>query len=93
MHAQEPKEKDDLVREYMAESLLALASDEAGRKALWAVRAPEILKKGCVDGRRGLFVRACQHVRLSTRSDWGPHKLYGCSCSCVHAPLVQPPSS
>lgn len=40
------REKDDTVREAMAESLAALASTKAGRDALWKVKAPEVLKKG-----------------------------------------------
>ncbi|KAK9846461.1 hypothetical protein WJX81_004401 [Elliptochloris bilobata] len=41
-----PKEGDSVVRESLAEALMMLAETEAGRKALWGVRAPEMLKKG-----------------------------------------------
>lgn len=44
----EPKEKEEVVREAMAESVMALANTEAGRKALWKVKAPEHIQKGWV---------------------------------------------
>lgn len=42
----DPKEKDDSVRQAIAECLLALASCRQGRVALWKVKGPEILRKG-----------------------------------------------
>ena len=41
------REKDDSIREAMAEALLAFASTRLGRAALWKIKAPDILKKGC----------------------------------------------
>eukprot|EP00798_Chlamydomonas_sp_ICE-L_P011519 gene11519-34233_t len=46
INGEEPKEKDDSVREAMAESVLSLAGLEEGRAALWKVKAPDVLRKG-----------------------------------------------
>jgi hypothetical protein len=44
----EPKEGDEVVREAAAESVMALASTEKGRDAMWDVGAPELIRKGYV---------------------------------------------
>ena len=40
------REKDITIRQCMAESLLAVASTSEGRKVLWKIKGPDILKKG-----------------------------------------------
>ncbi|PNH11428.1 hypothetical protein TSOC_001796 [Tetrabaena socialis] len=42
----EPLEKEETVRECMAESVLVLAGTATGRDALWEAGAPEALRKG-----------------------------------------------
>ncbi|KAG2448786.1 hypothetical protein HYH02_006138 [Chlamydomonas schloesseri] len=49
INGQEPKEKEDSVRECMAEAVLVLAGTERGRDALWEAGAPEALRKGYED--------------------------------------------
>ena len=46
VNGQDPKEKDDSVRQSIAESLLALASCKQGRVALWRIKGPDLLRKG-----------------------------------------------
>ncbi|GFR42528.1 hypothetical protein Agub_g3428, partial [Astrephomene gubernaculifera] len=46
---QQPLEKEDTVRECMAEAVLVLAGSERGRDVLWEVGAPEALRKGYED--------------------------------------------
>lgn len=41
-----PKEHDAQVRALVAETVLCIASYDAGRKALWKANAPELLRKG-----------------------------------------------
>ncbi len=42
----QPGTQDEHVRECMAESIMVLASTEAGRAALWKVKAPERIRAG-----------------------------------------------
>ncbi|GAX76264.1 hypothetical protein CEUSTIGMA_g3708.t1 [Chlamydomonas eustigma] len=49
INGEEPKEKDTIVRQSMSRALLALASTQLGRDALWKIKAPDILKKGYED--------------------------------------------
>lgn len=46
---QQPLEKEDTVRECLAEAVLVLARTDKGRDALWEVGAPEALRKGYED--------------------------------------------
>jgi hypothetical protein len=49
INGQDPKEKDDSIRQAIAESLLSLASCKQGRVALWklpTVKGPDLLRKG-----------------------------------------------
>ena len=46
INGQDPEEKDNSVRQAIAESLLALASCKQGRVALWKVKGPDLLRKG-----------------------------------------------
>ncbi|EFJ52357.1 hypothetical protein VOLCADRAFT_103022 [Volvox carteri f. nagariensis] len=49
INGQPPLEKEDTVRECMAESILVLANTDKGRDALWEAGAPEALRKGYED--------------------------------------------
>ena len=44
------KEADDAVREALSEAILCLTRVDAARKALWKIKAPELLGKGCGGG-------------------------------------------
>jgi hypothetical protein len=46
LSATEPIEKDSTVRSLLAEAVAVLAKSEEARKALWGVKAPDMLKKG-----------------------------------------------
>ncbi|GLC41216.1 hypothetical protein PLESTB_001526000 [Pleodorina starrii] len=49
INGQPPVEKEDTVRECMAEAVLVLAGTDKGRDALWEAGAPEALRKGYED--------------------------------------------
>eukprot|EP00955_Chlamydomonas_euryale_P096791 365032-Chlamydomonas_euryale.AAC.13 len=67
-------EPDAVVREALAESVLAIALTTEGRAALWRVKAPEMLKAGCAAlggaghgpriGRAWLHMGCCSRRRL-----------------------------
>ena len=59
VNGEEPKEADDFVRECMAECAMVLASTQPGRKVLWSIKGPEVIRKGCVRA----WLRVCVRVR------------------------------
>ncbi|KAJ9528470.1 hypothetical protein QJQ45_020358 [Haematococcus lacustris] len=54
--------EDAGVREALAECVMVLAGTERGRKALWAVKAPEIIKKGYELEEHPGVCRALEHA-------------------------------
>lgn len=46
MSGRDPLEVDAGVRGACADAIMVLAATKAGRKALWGVKAPEVIQKG-----------------------------------------------
>ncbi|WIA33946.1 hypothetical protein OEZ86_007041 [Tetradesmus obliquus] len=56
------KDPDDAVREALAEAVAVLATADAGRKALWKVSAPELLRKAYEDEEHPGVCQAMEHA-------------------------------
>lgn len=53
---------DDTTREALSEAVLILASSDEGRKALWSINAPELLRKGYEGEENGSVCRSMERT-------------------------------